>query len=149
MNLIQFLPNESNGAGCPKATAPVVTQGDLTIPAGSGATPLNLLPAIASGSPAAFAGQVVNQGCHNVLLSITYLDGDDCDDCTTPDTLTPVVVDVTVPKNSAFPLPAGFITLIQATALDSAGVAVNVQVDVELDYYSAYQPCCAGGVLVP
>lgn len=147
--LIQFLPTDGASGSCPKATAPVVTQGDLTVAVATGDVALDLLPQIASGSPAAFGGQVVNKGCHALLAAITYLDGDDCDECTTPDTLTPVVVNVTIPKNSAFPLPSGFISLIQVQTLDAAGAPVAVQVEQSVDFYSAYQPCCAGGVLVP
>jgi len=147
--LIQFLPSASAGGSCPKAVAPVVNQGDLTIAAGTGSALADLLPAIAAGDPAAFGGQVVNRGCHKLLATISYLDGDDCDECTTPDTLSVVVITVEIPKNSAFPLPNGFISQIQVQTLDSADAPVDVQVEQDVDYYSAYQPCCGAGVLVP
>ena len=124
--LISFLPSESGSGGCPKAIAPVVNQGALTIAVGTGSALQDLLPAIAAGSPAAFGGQIVNKGCYNVLVTATYLDGDDCDDCTTPDTLTGVPIVFSVPKNSAFPVPSGFITQIQVQALDSAGSPVDL-----------------------
>lgn len=146
--LIQFLPQESS-TGCAKAVAPVVNQGALDITVGSGSALADLLPAIASGSPAAFGGQIVNKGCHDLLATISYLNGDDCDACTAPDALTVVPVPVTVPANSAFPVPNGFLTQVQVQTLDSAGAPVDVQVDQAVDFYSAYQPCCNGGVLVP
>lgn len=146
--LIQFLAQDA-ASGCAKAIAPVVNQGALNIAVAAGSVLADLLPAIASGSPAAFGGQIVNKGCHDLLAAITYLEGDDCDTCTAPDTLTPVVINVTVPKNSAFPVPNGFIGLIQVQTLDSAGAPVNVQKEQAVDFYSAYQPCCSGGVLVP
>ena len=146
--LIQFLPQEA-AQGCPKAVLPVVNQGALDIAVGAGSALADLLPAIAAGDPAAFGGQVVVKGCHDLLLTISYLEGDDCDPCTEPDALTVTDVEITVPKNSAFPLPNGFITRVQAQALDSTGTPVDVQKAVEVDFYSAYQPCCNGGVLVP
>lgn len=147
--LIQFLSNGSATGSCKKAKAPVVYQGDLTVAAGTGAVALPLLAPIATGSAAAFGGQIVNKGCHALLAAITYLQGDDCDDCTTPDTLTTVVVNVTIPKNAAFPIPDGFLTGITVQTLDAAGAPVNVQAVQEVDFYSAFQPCCGASVLVP
>lgn len=144
--LIQFLPQEG-GSECAKAVAPVVNQGSLDIAVGSGSALTDLLPAIAAGSPAAFGGQIVNRGCLDLLAQITYLDGDDCDACTAPDTLSPVVISVTIPKNSAFPIPNGFITQVQVQTLDSSGTPVDAQIEQSVDFYSAYQPCCNGGVL--
>lgn len=147
--LIQFLASSSTGTSCKKAVVPVVYQGSIDILTGTGATATTLLPTIATGSPAAFGGQIVNKGCHALLAAITYLQGDDCDECTTPDTLTTVTVNVTIPKNAAFPIPDGFLTGITVQTLDAAGVATNVQTTQEVDFYSAYQPCCGSSVLVP
>ena len=147
--LIQFLSTGSAAGSCKKAKAPVVYQGAVDIAVGTGATALPLLAPIATGSAAAFGGQIVNTGCHALLAAITYLQGDDCDDCTTPDTLTTVVVNVTIPKNAAFPIPDGFLTGITVQTLDAAGAPVNVQAVQEVDFYSAFQPCCGSPVLVP
>lgn len=147
--LIQFLSTSSASGSCKKAIAPVVYQGDLTIAAATGATALQLLAPIAAGSPAAFGGQIVNKGCNSLLATINYLNGDDCDVCTSPDTLSVVPVTVVIPKNSAFPIPDGFLTGITVQTLDAAGVPVAVQVAQDVDFYSAFQPCCGSAVLVP
>ena len=147
--LISFLAPAASDGSCRKATAPVVNQGALDIAVGTGSTAQDLLAAIASGSPAAFGGQIVNRGCHALEATITYLQGDDCDECTTPDTITTVDIAVIVPKNSAFPIPDGFLSAISVVALDASGAPVDVQVAQDVDFYSAYQPCCNGGVLVP
>jgi len=147
--LIQFLSTGSAAGSCKKAKAPVVYQGDLTVAVTTGAAALPLLAPIAAGLPAAFGGQVVNRGCHALLATINYLNGDDCDDCTTPDALTVVPITVVIPKNAAFPIPDGFLTGITVQTLDAAGAPVNVQVAQDVDFYSAFQPCCGSAVLVP
>jgi hypothetical protein len=147
--LIQFLSQTSTGGSCKKAIAPVVYQSSVDILSGTGATVLPLLVSITSGNIAAFGGQVVNKGCHSLLATINYLNGDDCDECTAPDILSTVPVTVIIPKNSAFPIPDGFLTGITVQTLNSAGVPVDVQYTQEVDFYSAYQPCCGAGVLVP
>lgn len=145
--LIQFLPQESAN-GCPKAIVPVVNQGSVDILAGTGSAPQDLLPLIPSGNDAAFGGQIVNKGCLALEAEITYLGGDDCDPCTTGQ-LTQEVVTVTVPANTAFPIPNGYLTSIQIVTVDETGAPVDATQDQSVDYYSAYQPCCSGGVLVP
>lgn len=145
---IQFLPTQGS-SDCPKAVAPVVHQEALEIAVGSGSSAADLLPAVTAGDPAASCCQVSNKGCNDVLLTVSYLDGDDCDPCTEPDALSAVDVEITVPKNSVFPLPPGFIVGITATALDSTGTAVDVQKAVDIQLYCGYQPCCNGAVLAP
>lgn len=148
--LIQFLSSSTGSAGCLTAVAPVVVQGELVFTSGNGATITDLVPALASGSPAAFGGQIVNTGCYDLLATFTYLQGDDCNECTTPDTLTTVVVTVEVPKNSSFPIPDGFITRVQVQTIDTTDTPINVQKDQTVYFYSAYKPSCVScKVLVP
>ena len=148
--LIQFLSQGSSSASCQTAVAPVVVQGELTIAVGTGDTLLNLVPAIATGANAGFGGQIVNKGCYDLLATITYLEGDDCDSCTTPDTLTTVVVTVQVPKNAAFPIPDGFFTTVQVQTIDAANAPVQVVSEQGVYFYSAYKPACPScKILVP
>ena len=145
--MIQFL---STSASCNtnRAVAPVVHQANKTIAVAAGSSYSDLLAAVASGSCAADAGQIVNTGCYDLNVKASYLTGQDCDACTV-DTLTVVDVTVRVPKNSAFPLPPGFIKQIQVQTVDSTGTAVSNTTTVSVSYYGAYAPSCNGCVLVP
>jgi hypothetical protein len=144
MQTIQFLSN-SDSASAQKAVAPIVHQKALSIAVGAGAAPQDLLPAIAAGQCAAFAGQIVNKGCYDVKATITYLDGADCDSCTV-DVLAKIDVNVVIPANSVFPLPAGFHQQIKVSTLDSLGAAIANTTEVKLNFYSSYQPSCGGCV---
>ena len=144
MQTIQFLSNSEAGASL-KATAPIVHQEAFTVAVGAGAAPQDLLAAIAAGDCAAYGGQIVNKGCYDVKATISYLDGADCDSCTV-DTLTKVDVDVVIPANSVFPLPAGFHQQIQVSTLDSAGAPIANTTEVKLNFYASYQPSCGGCV---
>lgn len=150
MRVTSFLSNAS--ASCDrKAVAPAVFQESISLRAdasedGDGSAAVDLLPAIVAGNPAAYGGQVVNEGCATVLLDVTYLDGDDCNACSV-DTLTPVVVQVTVKPDRAIDLPPGYVVQVQATSVDSTGTAVAVNANQEIEYQSCSQPCCNGSVL--
>jgi hypothetical protein len=142
MQTIQFLATE-NGLTSQRAAAPVVHQASLTVAVASGAVKQDLLPAIAAGECAAFAGQIVNKGCYKVLATISYLDGSDCNSCT-QDELEVVEVDVTIPANSVFPLPQGYHQQIEVQTLDSSGTPIANTTEVSLEFYSSYQPQCGG-----
>jgi hypothetical protein len=144
MQTIQFLSNSEAGASL-KATAPIVHQEALTVAVGAGAAPQDLLAVIPAGDCAAYAGQIVNKGCYDVKATISYLDGADCDSCTV-ETLTKVDVDVVIPANSVFPLPAGFHQGVKVSTVDSSGAAIANTTEVKLNFYSSYQPSCAGCV---
>lgn len=144
MQQIQFL-SSSNGSQNLKATAPIVNQESLTIAVGSGATAQDLLPAIAAGSCAAYGGQVVNKGCYDVKLVISYLDGADCDSCTV-DTLVKKDVSLIVPSNTVFPIPDGYYQQVTAQVVDSNGAPFANTTEVKLSLHSAYQPSCGGCV---
>lgn len=146
--MIQFLSTSSNSCNTSRAVAPVVHQARKTIAIGAGAAYSDLLAALASGVCAADAGQIVNTGCYDLMVKASYLDGADCDACTV-DTLAVVEVELFVPKNSAFPLPPGFIKQIQVKTVDSTGADVSNTTTVNVSYYGAYAPSCNGCVLVP
>lgn len=147
MQMISYLPS-SNGSTAARAVAPTVHQANKTIAVGAGAAYSDLLAAIASGSCAADAGQVVNAGCYDIEILATYLTGADCDACTV-DALTTVDVSVIIPANSAFPLPPGYVSRLQVRTLDSAGAAIANTTEVKVRYYGAYAPGCGGCPLVP
>jgi len=149
MQMVQFLSASGSSGGCStRAVAPVVFQKNLNIAVAAGAVYQDLLALIATGSCAADAGQITNNGCYEVKLKITYLNGADCDSCTV-DTLTKVDVEVVVPKNSSFPLPPGLVAQIQAQTVDSSGAAIANTTEQKLSWYSAYAPGCNGCTLVP
>lgn len=143
MQTIQFF-NSSSSSSNLVAVAPVVNQQYLTIAAGSGATAQDLLN-IAAGDCAAYGGQIVNSGCYDLKVDITYLDGGDCDSCTV-DTLTKSVISINVPKNSVFPIPDGYYQLVQVTTLDSSKSPVSNTTAVDVSLHSAYAPGCGGCV---
>lgn len=147
MQMISFL-SSSSGSSAARAVAPTVHQAALTLAAGAGAAYSDLLAAIAAGSCAADAGQIVNTGCYDLEVLATYLTGADCDSCTV-DALTTVDVSVVVPANSAFPMPPGYVSRLQVRTLDSAGAAIANTTEVKVRYYGAYAPGCGGCPLVP
>ena len=147
MQMIQYLSASSASNGGNRAVAPVVYQEKLTVATGSGAAAQDLV-SVASGECFADAGQVMNKGCYEIELTITYADGADCDDCTV-DTIDTVDLVVTVPANSAFPLPPGLVSRIQVVTLDSAGAPIANSSDQVVSWYSTYAPGCNGCVLVP
>ena len=144
MQQIQFL-SVSNGAQVLKAKAPIVKQKNLTIAVGAGAAFQDLLPAIAAGQCAAYGGQVINSGCYDLKLVVSYLDGADCDECTV-DVLSKVDVELIVPKNSVFPIPDGFYQQVKVQSVDSSAAPVANTTEVKVSLHSAYQPSCTGCV---
>lgn len=144
MQTIQFFNSDASSSSL-KATAPVVNQKSLTIAIGTGATAQDLLPAIVAGDCAAYGGQVVNKGCYDLKLVITYLDGADCDSCTV-DALVTKDVELVVPSNSVFPIPDGYYQQVTAQTVDSTGAAFANTTEVKVSLHSAYQPSCGGCV---
>jgi hypothetical protein len=143
MQSIQFF-NSSSSSSSLVAVAPVVNQEYLTIAAGAGATPQDLL-SIPAGDCAAYGGQIVNKGCYDLQADITYLTGGDCDSCTV-DTLTTEIVTIYIPANSVFPIPDGFYQLVQVSTVNSSKVAVANTTSVDVSLHSAYAPSCGGCV---
>ena len=148
MQMISYF--SSNGTSCntTRAVKPVVHQRKLTLDVGDGLTRRDLLSPLPGGECAADAGQIVNKGCYDILLSIEYLTGADCDNCTV-DAVSAENVTITVPANTAFPLPPGLIYWMQVATVDSSGNAVANTTEQTVSWYSAYAPDCAGCVAVP
>jgi hypothetical protein len=151
---MQFLPygQGDSVASCDvKAKAPKVGQTKTTVLPGAGATGGDILAPVASGGVPYHAGSFSNPSCADVELTITYLDGADCDECTT-DTITTVTQVVQVGAGLSGKLPEGLISGItyRTGTIDDAGVftAGNVTSKVSLNWSSSYTPCC-GQTLVP
>lgn len=149
---MQFIFGNSAASSCsttPKAIAPLVTDVTLAIAAAAGSVAAAVFTGVA-GDPAPYGGFVNKTlGCDAVKLVVTYLDGDDCDSCTT-DTLTTVTVDLTIPANaSGVQLPAGYITSITAQVVDAAGVAADSAAGGSVRYTSSRAGACGADVLIP
>jgi hypothetical protein len=150
MQAIQFFNSNTSTTGCLTAVAPVTYQSDVLVKTGTGSTGQDLLAVLPSGEPAAFGGQIINTGCFGLLATIFYLEGDDCDTCTTPDTLTVVKQQIKVPKATSFPIPDGFYTQINFQTIDVNGNPVDVTAEQTVSLYSSYKPNCPTcKVLVP
>ena len=145
MNLIQFFNSGSSSSGSLRAVEPVVYQKYLTIATGTGAGLQDLMPALAVGACAAYGGQIVNNGCYDLKITASYLEGDDCDNCT-PDTLTTTPIEFYVPKNSVFPMPDGFYQQVQVQTVDSNRAPVSNTTDVKVSMHSSHVPNCSGCV---
>lgn len=149
MQTIQFL-SSSDASSSLKVAAPIVHQAKAIIAVGAGATPSDLLEAIVADECAAYAGQIVNKGCNDVKATIKYIDGGACDSpgCAGASGAEYVTVDVDViiPANSVFPLPAGFHQGIKVSTVDADGAEVANTAEVNLNFYASYQPSCGGCV---
>lgn len=148
MQMISYFSSTGSSCSTTRAVKPVVYQRNLTIAVGDGVDRQDLLSPLAAGTCAADAGQIVNKGCYDLLVSIEYLTGADCDNCTV-DTLSATNVTITVPANTAFPLPPGLIYWMQVATVDSTGTQVSNTTEQTVSWYSAYAPDCAGCALVP
>lgn len=145
-SLIQFLPTESQKCGT-TASLPRVGQAFLDIAAngGTGATPTLLFPVLATGDIPFAAGQISNNTCADLQVTLTYLDSADCDSCTT-ETITLEPLTILVPKNSVFPLPTGLVSaggFITGTITAGVFTASDVTVAGKVIWYSEYQTGCS------
>lgn len=145
MQTIQFFNSASSSGNSLKAVKPVVFQQFLTIAVAAGAAYQDLLAAVAAGSCAAYGGQIVNSGCYDLKVKVSYLEGGDCDECTV-DTLSKVDIEFIVPKNSVFPIPEGFYQQVQVQTVDSAQAAISNTTEVKVSLHSAHSPNCSGCV---
>ena len=135
----------SSSSNCLKAVEPVVYQEpSLTVLAGTGATLANLFTLPTASSLAGYSGQVDNRGnCFNLLLTITYLTGADCDGCTDRP-LTAVTKTVFVKKGDVFNIPAGYWNLVQYQVVDDDLTPINATKDGIVRFYSSHTPACPG-----
>lgn len=146
MNLIQFFNSNSSSGASLRAVKPIIFQESLTIAAGAGLIVQDLLPSLAVGDCAAYGGQIVNNGCYELLVSVEYLEGGTCDECVVG-VLAPVLVEVYVPKNSVFPLPDGFFQRVQVQTVDATRTPINATTEVTVALHSSHTPNCGGCAL--
>lgn len=137
----QILETNNGDSGCKKATAPIVGQSFNTVTEESTFTVLN---PIAAGQPALWGGTISNKGCADLKVSINYLDGDDCDECTNPDEITTKEVTWVVPKNHTMCLPDGFIVGIEGSLTQ----APTENAPQQVDFHSSYTPRCPKCIVV-
>lgn len=145
MQTIQFFNSSSASGSSLKAIKPVVFQEFLTIAVAAGAAYQDLLPVIAAAECAAYGGQIVNSGCYDLKVKVSYLEGGDCDECTV-DVLSKVDVEFIVPKNSVFPIPDGFYQQVQVQTVDSSQAAFANTTEVKVSLHSAHTPNCSSCV---
>ena len=88
----------------------------------------------------------MNEGCCDVLLTLTYIDGQGCDPCAV-DTLVTTDVTLTVRANTVVDLPKGFVQGITGLAVDGAGAAKVVTANQDISYNACLEPCCSGSVV--
>lgn len=93
---------------------------------------------LAVGEVAYNGGQIVNQGCKDLILTVTFLDGDDCEVCTA-DTITTVVEQLVVPANSSLELPAAY---WQAATYVLSSDIIDGEPAQSVYFYSAWAPSC-------
>ncbi|MGL4977949.1 MAG: hypothetical protein ACRC5G_08035 [Cetobacterium sp.] len=107
-------------------------------------TPLVLA---SSGGPAPAAGQIQNKGCAWLQLTVNYLHGADCDDCTV-DTETIISRQVLVPPtgDGFWPLPEGLISTIDYVlgTVDGLGdfTPSASTKETKIHWYSYRTICC-------
>lgn len=135
---------DNSQSQCLKASLPVVYQVFKNpVPIGDGATPVSLLT-VPTGDLMGYGGQVDNRGnCFNLLVSVTYWGGADCNKCSILN-LTSVVETFTVKAGDVFNIPAGYWSLIQWSIVDDSGTATTAVVDGTFSFYSSHTPACSG-----
>jgi hypothetical protein len=149
---MQFIFGGAAAASCstaPKAVAPLIFNETLTIAADSGDVAADVYAGVA-GDSAPYGGFVSKTlACDAVKLVVSYLDGDDCDDCTV-DTLVLVEEEITIPAGaSGVALPAGYIAKITAVVVDSAGVEKVSTLGGDVQFTSSRAGACGADVLIP
>ena len=142
--------NSTNKGVCKQATLPNYREGYLVAAVGTGSTPQELF-VLNEGDMPFTEGAVSNLSCYDILLTVSYIVGGDCDNCTV-DTHTIEDVNYTVPKNTEkYPLPeGGLISGVHFTALDAEGNPVDVTTEVKEFYRFVGEPSCnCNNITVP
>lgn len=124
---------------CPPASAPVVFQYDVTHAETEGATPV-VAADLTVGDPALYGGKIANNGCVPIEITVSYIDGADCDSCS-PDTLALVDVVLVIPAGASYSLPDGFWQDLTYIVDGGAGVPIGVTQNVHIYSACAGNPC--------
>ena len=146
---MQMILPQSNAqdVGCQKAVAPVIAQGQVLFDAagpntGSAQVAMTVIPA---GEDAPYGGTMHNKGCQRVSVLVIYLEGDDCDPCTSPDTLTRVNKSFCMQPYSTYEVPPGFWTEIYVNVVkDDCSSPADLQGTQKQSVFlhSGYKPAC-------
>lgn len=152
--LMSFTKDNNLTNNCLTAVAPIIVQGVLTFEAtrpytGSSFAQLASIPA---GNDAPYGGVIHNRGCNRIKVSIDYLEGDDCNSCTSPDTLTRVVKEFCIEADATYEVPEGFWSSINVYVGDINCNPIDLVGSQKQQVYlhSAYKPVCQScKVLVP
>jgi hypothetical protein len=140
----------SQGTNCGGAVAPVKGSGpgSVTFTPGTGTAPTLLLEQTA-GSPALNHDVIVeNPSCYPATVTVTYLDGADCEPCT-PDSVTLVTRTHDLPGFTGLKLdaPGVWISKVEV-ALDNAVPAAGADATITASGWSVAE-CPACRKLVP
>lgn len=149
MALALGVASSDAGSACRKAVAPkVIDFVPLAIAAGAGDA-ATALHTVAAGGEAIWGGQIMNTGCDRLKVDITYLDGDDCDPCTNPDTLTTVVITQFIEKDVVgIQIPDGYWTNIDVTVVDAADTSLASVNGTTVSGGAAWNPGCTDCVVM-
>lgn len=133
-------------SGCKGAVAPIFLQeAPVLFNTALDGTVATVIGPVLSGDPAYCGGVITNAGCEDLVATVTFLNGADCDSCSI-DTIVPVDIVITVPGNTEYELPTGFWSQISyvlaAAATDNKPQTVTFE--------TSYTPDCPECiVLVP
>jgi hypothetical protein len=142
----------SKSAGCSgnPTSAPVRTAPTpVVIAAGAGNTAATVYSAVAN-EKLPYGGRILKTNdCDRLLISVTYLDGGDCNACT-PDTLTEKVETYFAEAGSGgYDLgPTGYVTKVDVTVVDSAGAPTTSALGGTVTYEAERAALCSE-VLMP
>ena len=143
-----FGSSSSSCSGAPVAKAPIIHDTELVFAAGEGDVAGDLYaPAAPESAP--YGGVVYkSEACDRVKLVVEYLEGDDCNPCTTPDVLTVVEQEFIIPAGVAgFQLPPGYINSITAQVVDATDAPVASVKGDTISFKSSRAGACGTDVL--
>lgn len=135
MAQIQLL--DAAKSGCKAATLPITVQPAMATynSTTDGTTAVTIAPV---GANAPYGGSFINKGCSDLIVTISFIVGGNCESCDDPDALTTTDILWTIPANSISPIPDGFWTELEyvlATAANDSKVQT-------VKFQSSYTPDC-------
>lgn len=134
--------NQANSITCRNRGRVVAIDGEASYTTASTATPVTLAT-VASGNSAGYGGLITNGSpCQTVLITVTYLSGDDCNACESPDAITTSTVTRRIPPLSSLSIPDGYWSVVTSTVVNSSNVAVVPTSNFLVNLYSDYQINC-------